>query len=86
MVGSFTITEDMPIPTVASYSISKVALNMLTVKQALFYTDWIVVAPDPGIVKTDMNPQAPNAVKDVSTSIIAVVNNLMKVDSGSFVS
>jgi len=51
MVGSFS--KDMG-SVVASYSISKAALNMLTYKQACDRPDLIVFAINPGWVKTDM--------------------------------
>jgi NAD(P)-dependent dehydrogenase (short-subunit alcohol dehydrogenase family) len=86
MVASFATTIGLPISTVPSYSISKAALNMLTVKQALFYADCIVVALDPGLVKTDMNPEGQKSAEDVATSIITVVDGLAKADSGCFVS
>lgn len=86
MVGSFSITKGMPLPSVPSYSLSKVGLNMLTLKQALFYADQVVVALDPGLVKTDMNPNGPHAVEDVAASMIGVIDGLKEEDSATFVS
>ena len=86
MVGSFAATKSMPIPIVPSYSISKAALNMATVKQAFLYSDQVVVALDPGLIKTDMNPMGTNSAEDVGAKLLKTVENLKKEDSGSFVS
>ena len=59
---------------------------MLTVKQGMFYKDCVVVAVDPGNVKTDMNPEATNTVEEVVGSLRKVVEGLSSEDSGSFVS
>ncbi|TVY27833.1 putative oxidoreductase [Lachnellula hyalina] len=86
MCASLDLAPRRPIPNVVGYSISKAALNMLTVKQAMFYKKCVVVAVDPGNVKTDMNPDATNSVETVVGSLQKVVEGLRKEDSGSFVS
>ncbi|TVY56093.1 putative oxidoreductase [Lachnellula cervina] len=86
MCASLDLAPRRPIPNVVGYSISKAALNMLTVKQAMFYKDCVVVAVDPGNVKTDMNPDATNSVETVVGSLRKVVEGLSSEDSGSFVS
>jgi len=65
------------------YSISKAAVNMLAVKQALHYEDCIVISMDPGWVQTDMG--GPNAVLPVGESvknILKCLHGLKKDDSG----
>jgi len=59
---------------------------MLTVKQAMFYKECIVVAIDPGNVKTDMNPDAENTVQEVVRSLVKVIDELRDEDSGRFLS
>jgi hypothetical protein len=75
---------ETPIPQAASYTISKGAINMLTVKPALFYTECVVIALDPGIVKTKLNTFASTAPDGVATSVLVLVEKLTKEDSGHF--
>jgi len=86
MCASLDLAPRRPIENVVAYSISKAALNMLTVKQAMFYTDCIVVAIDPGNVKTDMNPEAERTAEEVIGKLREVLKNLRGAMSGSFLS
>jgi hypothetical protein len=60
--------------------------TVLTVKQAFFYTDCVIIALDPGRVQTDMNPDGLVSAKEAVASMIQVVNVLSKKDAGTFVS
>jgi NAD(P)-dependent dehydrogenase (short-subunit alcohol dehydrogenase family) len=86
MCASLDLAPRRPIQNVVGYSISKASLNMLTVKQAMFYKECIVVAIDPGNVKTDMNPDAENTVQEVVGSLVKVVDGLKTEHSGQFLS
>jgi NAD(P)-dependent dehydrogenase (short-subunit alcohol dehydrogenase family) len=86
-LGSLKLLTEGRIPAaVAPYSISKAALNMLTVHQAKQLPEGIVaVAIDPGHVKTEMG--GPNAVLEIPDSvrgIQSVVAGLRREDSGRF--
>jgi NAD(P)-dependent dehydrogenase (short-subunit alcohol dehydrogenase family) len=86
--GSLQLLSDGSIKAgVTPYSISKTALNMLTVHQA-----WnlkgkaIVVAVDPGHVKTKMGgPKAVLETEDSARSVLGVLAALTEGDSGRFV-
>ncbi|KAK7408955.1 hypothetical protein QQX98_008899 [Neonectria punicea] len=85
--GSLTmLTEGRIAAEITPYSISKTALNMLTVHQAKqLRSQAIVVAIDPGHVKTVIG--GPNAVVEVEASakgVINVVEGLKAADSGKF--
>ncbi|KAH9924028.1 NAD(P)-binding protein [Fomitopsis serialis] len=72
---------------VATYSVSKTAVNMLTFKQAKARPDFIVIALAPGWVKTDMG--GAEAGLEPSQSVagqLRVVLALRKQDSGKFLS
>lgn len=88
MCASLDLAPKRPIENVLGYSISKAGLNMLTVKQAMFYKEQgvVVIAIDPGNVRTEMNPEAENSVEDVVGGLRGVVEGLREEDSGSFVS
>lgn len=90
-VGSMTMLSDGRIKAeITPYSISKAALNMLTVHQAQHLADRdgsgiLVVSVDPGYVKTEMG--GPNATVEVSDSARGVLRTLAALkpgDSGKF--
>jgi NAD(P)-dependent dehydrogenase (short-subunit alcohol dehydrogenase family) len=86
-VGSLTMLSDGRInANITPYSISKAALNMLTVHQAQHLKGkFIFVCVDPGHVKTKMG--GPNAVVEIADSVSGVLNvlsNLKAEDSGKF--
>ncbi|KAI0063864.1 C-factor [Artomyces pyxidatus] len=69
----------------ASYSISKTALNMLTYKQATARPDIIAFVIDPGWVKTDMG--GPNAVletKDCVAGLLKIITSATTEQSGKY--
>jgi len=68
--GSGSICKRQPLPPglfITSYSVSKAALNMLTVKQAKEKPNMIIFALNPGWVKTDMGGE--NAAISISESV-----------------
>ena len=73
-------------PGITSYSISKSALNMLTIHQAYQLRDRaIVIAIDPGHVKTDMGgPNAFIEIPDSARGVLSVLNGLQPEDGGKF--
>ncbi|KAH7131236.1 NADP-dependent dehydrogenase-like protein [Dactylonectria macrodidyma] len=86
-IGSLTmLTNGQITAEITPYSISKTALNMLTVHQATHLGSRAsVVAIDPGHVKTTMG--GPNAVVEIPDSakgVIKIVTELKPEDSGKF--
>ncbi|PVH93629.1 NAD(P)-binding protein [Periconia macrospinosa] len=84
-LGSLTVAKDMP--KCCTYSISKAALNMLTLHQARDLKRYhvIVICMDPGWVKTRMGGKGAMVEPDVSISgMLEVVGGLRKEDSGKF--
>lgn len=86
-IGSLTMVSEGRINAeITPYSISKTALNMLTVHQAQHLKGKaIVVCIDPGHVKTEMG--GPNAVvekTDSAQSVLATLAGLKADDSGKF--
>ncbi|KAH8667807.1 NADP-dependent dehydrogenase-like protein [Ilyonectria robusta] len=86
-IGSLKMLTNRQIPAeITPYSISKTALNMLTVHQACQLGSLAsVVIIDPGHVKTEMG--GPNAVVEIPDSargIIKIVTDLKPEDSGKF--
>ena len=86
-MGSMGMLSDGRInPGIPAYSISKAALNMLTVHQAHDLKDRAtVVCIDPGHVKTQMG--GPNAAIEAHVSasgVLTVIEKLTKEDSGRF--
>ncbi|KAL2018096.1 hypothetical protein VTK56DRAFT_1282 [Thermocarpiscus australiensis] len=84
MVGDGRIAAE-----IAPYSISKAALNMLTVHQARELkargSRVVVVAMDPGHVKTEMGgPKAVVEVQDSARGVLRVLEGLGEGDSGRF--
>ncbi|KAI0659978.1 NAD-P-binding protein [Cubamyces menziesii] len=75
-----------------SYSITKSALNMLTAHQQTYKErverpDLIVIALDPGHVKTDMGgPTAPFEVPESVSGMLGVIGRLKAEDTGKFFS
>jgi NAD(P)-dependent dehydrogenase (short-subunit alcohol dehydrogenase family) len=72
----------------AAYSVSKAALNMLSVKSAaaLRSAEIGVVMMHPGWVATDMGgPDAPLALDETSTTIATTIESLTLTDSGRFI-
>jgi hypothetical protein len=59
---------------------------VLTIKQAFFYTDCVVIALDPGRVETDMNPNGLISAPEAVALMIRVVDGLSKIDTATFVS
>jgi len=87
-LGSITRTLAMPFAVHASYSISKAALNMLSVHQALELGPYgiVVVALDPGFVKTDIAGGAEAALfpEESVGRMIRTIHQLSEEDSGRF--
>ncbi|KAH7123332.1 NADP-dependent dehydrogenase-like protein [Dactylonectria estremocensis] len=86
-IGSLTMLTNGQIPLqLTPYSISKTALNMLTVHQATHLGSRAsVVAIDPGHVKTPMGgPDAVVEIADSARGVIKVVTELKPEDSGKF--
>lgn len=71
---------------IPAYSLSKAALNMLTVHQAQeLKGKAVVVCIDPGHVKTQMGgPGAVMEVADSAKSVLATLGSLTEEDSGKF--
>jgi NAD(P)-dependent dehydrogenase (short-subunit alcohol dehydrogenase family) len=89
-IGSLAMVGDGRIDAeITPYSISKVALNMLTVHQArqlkAMGSRVVVVAVDPGHVKTEMGgPQAVVEVVDSASGVLKVLHGLREGDGGRF--
>lgn len=86
-LGSKAMLSDERIPPHnTSYSISKAALNMLTVHQAYDLKNRaIVICVDPGHVKTQMGgPGAPLEVSESARGVLGVLEQLKDEDSGKF--
>lgn len=86
-MGSLGMLTNGRIPTaVPSYSISKAALNMLTVHLALALKGKAMIAcVDPGHVKTQMGgPHATVEVADSASGVLGVLRGLKEGDSGHF--
>ncbi|KAK0745011.1 NADP-dependent dehydrogenase-like protein [Apiosordaria backusii] len=89
-IGSLRMVSDGRINAeITPYSISKTALNMFTVHQArqlrAVGSDVVVVAVDPGHVKTEMGgPAAVVEVEDSARGVLRVVEGLKEGDSGKF--
>lgn len=88
MLACMSLVQDGTIPTMASpYSISKAALNMLTIHQAAALREKgiVVVAMDPGHVKTAMGgSDAPLEADFSATSILKTLSGLGIEQSGKF--
>ncbi|KAK5651882.1 hypothetical protein OQA88_11541 [Cercophora sp. LCS_1] len=86
-LGSLTLVGNGTIdPDATAYSISKTALNMLTVHQARQIPKGIVVVcMDPGHTKTEMGgPKAVLEVEDSAKGILETVHALEEGDNGAF--
>ncbi|KAF2113448.1 hypothetical protein BDV96DRAFT_648406 [Lophiotrema nucula] len=84
-LASMTVAKDMP--KCCTYSISKAAQNMLTLHQSrdLKRNHAIVIAMDPGWVKTRMGGKGAMVEPNVSIEgMLDVVGKLKKEDSGKF--
>lgn len=86
-LGSLALLSDGSIPVEATpYSLSKTALNMLTVHQAKEVRKGIIViCVDPGHCKTEMG--GPNAVTEPDESakgVQSIISRLREEDSGKF--
>lgn len=81
------LSEERITPGIASYSISKAALNMLTVHQAYeLKGKAIVVCIDPGHVKTGMGgPKAVMEIRDSAKQVLNSLSGLSSSDSGRFI-
>ncbi|KAJ0305803.1 hypothetical protein COL5a_002604 [Colletotrichum fioriniae] len=85
--GSLGWTSNGRVGMLAGYSISKAALNMLTVHQAreLRGQGIVTVAVDPGHVKTSSGgPGATVEVEDSAGGILSLLVGLKNADSGRF--
>ncbi|EKM57411.1 uncharacterized protein PHACADRAFT_251059 [Phanerochaete carnosa HHB-10118-sp] len=72
-------------PKCATYSLSKIAVNMLTYKQAKARPDFVAICLDPGWVKTELGGEG--AVLEPAESVsnvLKVLTNLKSSDSGKF--
>jgi NAD(P)-dependent dehydrogenase (short-subunit alcohol dehydrogenase family) len=87
-LGSITRTLAMPFAVHTSYSISKAALNMLSVHQALDLRPYgiVVVALDPGFVRTDVTRGAEAALfpEESVERMLRTIHQLSEEDSGRF--
>lgn len=86
-IASMGLLSDGTIPIkIPTYSISKAALNMLTVHQAYeLRGKAIVVCVDPGYVKTKMGgPEAIMEIPDSASGILSTLRGLKSEDSGKF--
>ncbi|KAK4206141.1 C-factor [Rhypophila decipiens] len=88
-IGSLEMLADGRITAeLTAYSISKTALNMLTVHQAKQLADRgiTVVAVDPGHVKTEMGgPGAVVEIPDSARGVLKTLHGLTHKDTGKFV-
>ncbi|KAH9887898.1 NAD-P-binding protein [Cubamyces lactineus] len=83
--GSITTSDKRDDKKYTSYSMSKAALNMLTVKQKAERPDIIAITLDPGWVKTDMGGQEGLLEPEESISgILQVVTSATPADSGKY--
>ncbi|KAI0353990.1 NAD-P-binding protein [Trametes cingulata] len=70
----------------ATYCMSKSALNMLTYKQKVERPDLIVISMCPGWAKTDMGgPDAKVEVPESVAGILKVITSVTSADSGRFI-
>ena len=86
-IGGLTYSRTKDPATCTSYSISKAAVNMLTVHQAshLKSKGVIFVCVDPGWVKTDMGGKGAVLEKEVSIGgMLNTLSHLKSEDSGKF--
>lgn len=87
-LGSLTRTLAMPFAVHTSYSISKAALNMLSIHQALDLRPYgiVVVALDPGFVRTDVTRGAEAALfpEESVERMLRTIHQLSEEDSGRF--
>lgn len=86
-IGSLTMLTNRQItPEITPYSISKTALNMLTIHQACqLGSRASVVAIDPGHVKTEMGGlNAVVEIPDSARGVLKIVTNFESEDSGKF--
>lgn len=87
-IGSLEMLSDGRIPAeLTAYSISKAALNMLTVHQAKQLADRgiTVVAVDPGHTKTAMGgPEAVVEIPDSAGGVLKTLSGLTHKDTGKF--
>ena len=67
-----------------AYRSSKAALNSVWRTFAFDHPEVIAAMVSPGRVRTDMNPDAPNAVEDSVASLRRVIANLTQAQSGGF--
>jgi len=68
-----------------SYTASKAALNMISVRQSVHLPEVVVIAIHPGFLKTDMGgSRADLPVEDGAAGIITMVDTLTPADSGTF--
>ncbi|KAI0653039.1 NAD-P-binding protein [Cubamyces menziesii] len=82
--GSIATVEEIGARN-TSYSISKAALNMLTLKQKAEWPDIITVTLCPGWVKTDMGGEEAYVETEESISkILALITSATTADSGKF--
>ncbi|KAI0638077.1 NAD-P-binding protein [Trametes polyzona] len=86
--GSIASVDSIEHPVhklVASYSMSKAALNMLTYKQKVERPDLIAITMCPGWVKTDMGGQEAKLEPEESVAgIIKVITSATPADSGKY--
>ncbi|MCJ1337256.1 hypothetical protein MMC09_002538 [Bachmanniomyces sp. S44760] len=90
-LGSCTNMSRLASPPCATYSISKAALNMLTVQQAGEFKavkgkeKIKVIAMDPGWVRTRMGGRGAGLeAEDSCAGVLKVLNGLTKADSGKY--
>lgn len=87
-LGSITRTLAMPFAMHTSYSISKAALNMLSAHQALDLRPYgiVVVALDPGFVRTDITNGVETALfpEESVEHMLRTIHQLSEEDSGRF--
>lgn len=86
-IGSLAMLTDGRINAeITPYSISKTALNMLTVHQAKHLQGKaVVVCVDPGHVKTEMGgPNAVMEIQDSAQGVLKTLASLGKADTGKF--
>ncbi|KAJ8455731.1 hypothetical protein ONZ51_g12353 [Trametes cubensis] len=83
--GSIATSDQRKDKKYTSYSMSKAALNMLTVKQKAERPDIIAITLDPGWVKTDMGGKDGLLEPEESiSSILKIVTSATPADSGKY--